>query len=198
MIEPLDAKFLRFHGERIVSRNLSLRVKVGCEMDGGSVSLGRVVGVIGDARIHNSRRTPMAADVVRMQLHLRRIRVLEVLTDTSVVLRVLVESTATRPRCRGWGFRCHRVHEVHERKVGDLDVSGRRTTLLWMRRRTICDDCGSCCFQDNGAFENKLTLRLADQRVANVQVTDALVLAWSHLIVKRHHPPVLFGAVHTA
>ena len=41
----------------------------------------------------------MASDVIRMRLHLRRIRTLEVVEDTSAVLRVRVESTQTRVAC---------------------------------------------------------------------------------------------------
>ena len=61
----------------------------------------------------------MASDVMRVRLHLRRIRVLEVVIDTPAVLRVRVESTETRPRCPHCGFKCHRVHDVRERKVRD-------------------------------------------------------------------------------
>ncbi len=61
----------------------------------------------------------MATDVIGVRLYLRQIRVLEVLTDTPVVLGVRVGSTLTRPRCVDCGFRCHRVHDVRERKVRD-------------------------------------------------------------------------------
>ena len=61
----------------------------------------------------------MATDVMRVRLHLRRIRVLEVLVDTPDVLRVRVESTETRLRCPYCGFKCHRVHDTGERDVRD-------------------------------------------------------------------------------
>ena len=48
-----------------------------------------------------------------------------------------VESTVRRPRCPHCGFKCHRVHDTRERAVRDLEVSGRRTTLVWMRRRLV-------------------------------------------------------------
>ena len=46
----------------------------------------------------------MAADVMRVRLHLREIRVLEVITDTPQELRVRVESSVRRPRCVACGF----------------------------------------------------------------------------------------------
>ena len=49
----------------------------------------------------------MATDVMRVRLHLRQIRVLEVSEDTSSVLRVRVASTVSRPRCPHCGFKCH-------------------------------------------------------------------------------------------
>ena len=54
----------------------------------------------------------MASDVIRMRLHLRRIRTLEVVEDTSVVLRVRVESTQTRVACPHCGFKCRKVHDI--------------------------------------------------------------------------------------
>ena len=54
----------------------------------------------------------MASDVIRVRLHLRQIRVLEVDVDTPTVLRVRVESTVSRPRCPHCGFKCHKVHDT--------------------------------------------------------------------------------------
>ena len=143
----------------------------------------------------------MATDVIGVWLHLRQIRVSDVLTDTPAVLRVRVASTLTRPRCVACGFKCHRVHDVREREVRDLTVSGRPVTLVWMRRRMVCDNCGGRWLEDHDAFDNKLTVRLAKQFVADAQVMtiravarrqgvswsviNALVLAWSRLIVER-------------
>ena len=67
----------------------------------------------------------MACDAMRVRLHLRQIRVVGVLIDTLTVLRVRVESTMRRLRCRCCGFECHRVHDMREREVRDLEVSGR-------------------------------------------------------------------------
>ena len=80
----------------------------------------------------------MASDVMRVRLRLREIRVLAVVVDTPSELRVRVESTVRRPRCPHCGFKCHRVHDTRERSVRDVEVSGRRTTLVWVRRRLVC------------------------------------------------------------
>ena len=85
----------------------------------------------------------MASDVMRVRLHLRETRVLAVASDTPSELRVEVESTVRRPRCPACGLGCVRVHDTRRRKVRDLEVSGRRTTLVWRRRRYVCDNCGS-------------------------------------------------------
>ena len=89
----------------------------------------------------------MASDVMRVRLHLRQIRVLAVAADTPSELRVEVESTVRRPRCPACGFRCARVHDTRRRKVRDLEVSGRRTTLVWLRRRFVCDNCSTVFVQ---------------------------------------------------
>ena len=143
----------------------------------------------------------MATDVMRVRLHLRQIRVLEVLVDTPAVLRVRVASTETRPRCPHCGFKCHRVHDVREREIRDLPVSGRPVTLVWMRRRMVCDNCGSRWLEDHDTFDGKVTVRLAKQLVADAQVMpiravarrhgvawsviNSLVLVWSDLIAGR-------------
>ena len=142
----------------------------------------------------------MATDVMRVRLHLREIRVLEVITDTSQELRVRVESTVRRPRCVACGFRCRRVHERREREIRDLEISGRPTVLVWLRRRFACEHCEHRWSEDHPEFDNKLTLRLARRLVADAQVmtiravvrrhgvgwhtVNALVQAWSHLIAE--------------
>ena len=82
----------------------------------------------------------MASDVMTVRLHLPQIRVLEVLEDTPGALRVSVESTLLRLRCPQCGFKCRRVHDRRAKKVRDLEVSGRRTLLVWSRRRMVCDN----------------------------------------------------------
>ena len=142
----------------------------------------------------------MASDVVRVRLHLRQVRVLAVVVDTPSELRVRVESTVGRPRCPHCGFKCHRVHDTREREVRDLEVSGRRTTLVWVRRRLVCGGCGSRWLEEHPEFDGRLTRRLAQRLVADAQVmtiraalrrhgvswpsVNALVRAWSGLVAE--------------
>ena len=83
----------------------------------------------------------MAANDIRVCLHLRELRVLEVITDTPQELRVRVESSVRRPRCVACGLRCSRVHERREREIRDTEISGRATVLVWLRRRFDCEHC---------------------------------------------------------
>ena len=75
----------------------------------------------------------MVSDVMAVRLHLPQIRVLEVVEDTPGALVVSVESTLLRLRCAQCGFKCRRVHDRRDKKVRDLEVSGRRTVLVWSR-----------------------------------------------------------------
>ena len=143
----------------------------------------------------------MASDVLRVRLHLRQVRVLGVLEDTPAVLRVRVASTVRRPCCPHCGFKCHRVHDTRVREIRDLEVSGRWTTLVWMRRRFICDDCGERWLEEHEEFNGRLTRRLERRLVADAQVMtiravvrlhgvgwtviNKLLRFWSGLIVER-------------
>ena len=122
----------------------------------------------------------MASDVMRVRLHLRQIRVLEVVEDTSAVLRVRVESSQTLLRCPHCGFKSHKVHDTRERQVRDLEVSGRRTTLVWMRRRFSCGNCSERFLEDHDSFDGKLTRRMAHRLVADAQVMSICA------VVRRH------------
>ena len=143
----------------------------------------------------------MACDVITVRLHLAQIRVLEVVEDTPGALVVSVESTFRRLRCAQCGFKCHRVHDRRAKKVRDLEVSGRRMTLVWQRRRMVCDNCASRFLEDHPAFEGALTARLSRRVVADAKVMTfsavarrhgvhwhavrALVDTWSALVAER-------------
>ena len=136
-----------------------------------------------------------------VRLHLPQIRVLEVVEDTPGALVVSVESTFRRLRCAQCGFKCHRVHDRRAKKVRDLEVSGRRMTLVWQRRRMVCSNCASRFLEDHPAFEGALTARLARRVVADAKVMTfsaaarrhgvhwhavrALVDTWSALVAER-------------
>ena len=148
----------------------------------------------------------MASDSMGVRLHLGETRVLAVAVDTPSELRVEVESTVRRPRCAECGFRCRRVHGRRRRKVRDLEVSGRRTTLVWHRRRFVCDNCGSRHLEDRPEFEGRLTRRLARRLVADARVMtlraaarrhglswhliNGVVRAWSAVLAAPPQPPV--------
>ena len=143
----------------------------------------------------------MACDVMAVRLHLAQIRVLEVVEDTPGALVVSVESTLLRLRCAQCGFKCRRVHDRRAKRVRDLEVSGRRMTLVWQRRRMVCSNCASRFLEDHPAFEGALTARLARRVVADAKVMTfsaaarrhgvhwhavrALVDTWSALVAER-------------
>ena len=143
----------------------------------------------------------MARDVMAVRLHLAQIRVLEVVEDTPGALVVSVESTLLRLRCAQCGFKCHRVHDRRAKKVRDLEVSGRRMTLVWQRRRMVCSNCASRFLEEHPAFEGALTARLSRRVVADAKVMTfsaaarrhgvhwhavrALVDTWSALVAER-------------
>ena len=79
-----------------------------------------------------------------------------VVEDTPSALVVRVESTLRRLRCPCCGFGCGGVHDRRDKKVRDLEVSGRHTTLVWQRRRMSCDNCDSRFMEDHYAFERGL------------------------------------------
>ena len=122
----------------------------------------------------------MAANDIRVRLHLRELHMLEVITDTPQELRVRVESSVRRPRCVACGFRCSRVHDRREREIRDSEISRRRTTLVWLRRRFDCEHCGHRWLEDHPEFDGKLTQRLARQVVADAQVMPVMSAARRH------------------
>jgi transposase len=117
---------------------------------------------------------------MRVRLHLRLIRVLTVLVDTPSRLEVEVASTRSWSRCPFCGFKTRMVHDTRRRKIRDLPVSGRRMTLVWVRRRFSCGNCEQRHLEDHGEFEGALTRRLARQLVADAKVMSI------RSVVRRH------------
>ncbi|MBC8483332.1 MAG: transposase family protein, partial [Actinobacteria bacterium] len=142
----------------------------------------------------------MAPDTMRVRLHLRLIRVLAVLVDTVDRLEIEVTSTRSWSRCPHCGFKTKTVHDRRRRKIRDLPVSGRRTTLVWVRRRFSCDNCDERHLEIHTEFEGGLTRRLARGLVADAKVMSIravmrrhgldwhliqnLVTAWSALVAE--------------
>ena len=91
-----------------------------------------------------------------------------------------MESARGWSRCRHCGFRCFRVWDRRAKRVRDLGVSGRRTTLVWCGRRFECGNCGDRHLEDHALFQAGLSRRFARRLVA-----DATVM--SIRAVGRHH-----------
>ena len=106
------------------------------------------------------------SDVMSVRLHLSGVRVTGVGVDSVERLEVEVESAREWSRCRHCGFRCYRVWDRRPKRVRDLGVSGRRTTLVWRRRRFECGNCGERHLEDHDQFEAGLTRRFARRLVA--------------------------------
>ena len=109
-------------------------------------------------------------DVMSVRLHLSGVHVREVLVDTVDRLEVEVESTRKWSRCPHCGFRCCRVWDRRPKRVRDLEVSGRRTTLVWRRRRFACDNCGERHLEYHDRFQAGLTRRFAHRLVQDARV----------------------------
>ena len=69
-----------------------------------------------------------------IRLHLRRMRVIEVLVDEPERLKVAVVDARSVTHCPHCGYLTQRVHETRRVAVRDIP-QGRRTTLLWHQRR---------------------------------------------------------------
>jgi transposase len=78
------------------------------------------------------------------------------------------------------GFKTRAVHDTRRRKIRDLPVSGRRMTLVWVRRRFSCANCDERHLEAHPEFENSLTRRLARQLVADAKVMSI------RAVVRRH------------
>ena len=83
----------------------------------------------------------MASDVMSVRLWLPRVEVLGVIVDAPEELVVRVRSTVRRPRCADCGTPSGKAHDRRDREIRDLEISGRPVTLIWERRRMVCDVC---------------------------------------------------------
>lgn len=96
-----------------------------------------------------------------VRLHLYRIRVVEVLVDLPERLEVVIKDLRSVVRCPFCGFKTTKIHETRPTKVKDLPVSGRKVTLVWLRRRFLCSNCGERHTETHPMIEAKVTTRLA-------------------------------------
>jgi len=109
------------------------------------------------------------SDVMSVRLHLSGVRVRRVLVDSVDRLEVEVESAREWSRCPDCGFRCHRVWDRRRKRIRDLEVSGRRATLVWRRRRFVCSNCGERHLEDHTKFAGGLTRRFAHRLVQDAR-----------------------------
>ena len=120
------------------------------------------------------------SDFMSVRLHLGGVRVLEVPVDSVDRLVVDVESTREWSRCGACGFKCYKVGGRRAKRVRDLGVSGRRTTLVWRRRRFWCGNCGQRHLEDHAQFQAGLTRRFARRLVQDAQVMSIRAVARRH------------------
>jgi len=120
------------------------------------------------------------SDVMSVRLHLGGVGVRRVLVDAVDRLEVEVVSTRGWSRCPHCGFRCDKVWDRRAKRIRDLEVSGRRTTLVWRRRRFCCDNCGERHLEDHDQFQAGLTRRLARRLVADARVMSIRAVARHH------------------
>ena len=122
------------------------------------------------------------SDVMSVRLHLSGVRVRGVLVDSVDRLEVEVEVESTREwsRCPQCGFRCRKVWDRRSKRVRDLEVSGRRTTLVWRRRRFWCGNCGERHLEDHAEFQGGLSRRFARRLVRDARVMSIRAVARHH------------------
>jgi transposase len=103
----------------------------------------------------------LAPDSMRVRLHLCRIRVVEVLIDLPERLEVVIKDLRSVVRCPFCGFKTNQVHETRRVKLKDVPRGTQQVTLIWLRRRFQCSDCGERHTETHPAIEGKMTTRLA-------------------------------------
>ncbi|MGH9072205.1 MAG: ISL3 family transposase [Acidimicrobiales bacterium] len=120
------------------------------------------------------------SDVIPIRLRLPGIKVTKLLRDDTEALEVAVETICASIRCKDCGHKTRTVHQVTPTRVRDLPVLGRRTTLVWARRRFRCGSCGATTTESHPQLDGHLTIRLRRELVA--EVVDSTVAA----VARRH------------
>lgn len=130
----------------------------------------------------------MSPDSMTVRLKLKRIRVIEVLIDLTERLEVVVQDLRSVVTCPFCGVKTSKVHDTRRVKIKDLPVLGARTTLIWLRRRFSCANCGERHLEDHPEFEQKMTRRLARAIVADArqlsitEITRRYGFSWSTIM----------------
>ncbi len=121
-----------------------------------------------------------ALDAMTVRLHLRAIRVLEVVEDLPESLVVAVVAISNVVRCSACGHKTRRVHATRKVTVRDLAVSGRPTTLVWNRRRFRCQSCRTTTTEILPFFADRMTTRLCRAVVADARDMTIAAVARRH------------------
>jgi transposase len=121
-----------------------------------------------------------ALDAMTIRLHLRAIRVLEVVEDLPESLVVAVVAIANVIRCSACGHKTARVHATRKVRIADLAVSGRPVTLVWHRRRFRCKNCRTTTTESHPFFVDRMTKRLARAVVADAKDMTVAAVARRH------------------
>jgi transposase len=115
-----------------------------------------------------------------VRLHLRRLRVVDVVRDDEAELVVEVVDTQSVKRCPACGAATARVHETRRRRVRDLPCLGRPTTLVVQVRRFECRGCGHRFTPEHPELAGNITRRLARTLVVDVRKLTVRELARRH------------------
>jgi len=115
-----------------------------------------------------------------IRLHLRRLRVVEVLDDVVERLVIAVSDLRTVVRCRRCGGLTARVHDRRRVRVHDLPHGGRPTVLVWIRRRFVCRGCRARQLESHPEIVGKVTRRLARQMVRDAREMTIKAVAARH------------------
>ncbi len=114
-----------------------------------------------------------------VRLHLRRIRVVDVVRDDEAELVVEVADSQSVKRCPDCRARTRKVHETRRRRVRDLPSLGRPTTLVVQVRR-FERGCGRRFTPEHPELAGKITRRLARSLVTDVRKLTVRELARRH------------------
>jgi transposase len=111
----------------------------------------------------------LASDSMRVRLHLYRIRVVEVLVDLPERLEIVVKDLRPVVRCPFCGLKASKVHETRRTRLRDVPRGRQRVTLIWLRRRFRCINCGERHTETHPAIQGRMTTRLARQIIADAR-----------------------------
>jgi transposase len=127
----------------------------------------------------------LSPDSMTVRLKLRRIRVVEVLVDVTERLEIVVSDLRSVVTCPLCGGKTAKVHDTRRVRIKDLPVLGAKTTLIWLRRRFSCANCGERHLEAHPEFEGKMTRRLARaivteaRQLSITEITRRYGFSWS-------------------